>query len=131
MTTPSDAEVVTSFSGLLDRARNAGTHAAAAVVQGKLDELTAGGACEETREALHRLIREIFGFENLPTPDAPLNTVAHVQRETLAALALHVSHGTWTQLTTEQKECFSNAMDAEWDWDPDSTRVDRWWRDKA
>lgn len=118
-----------SISGLLDRNRNAGTYAAAAVIQGKLDELTAAGASDGTRDVLHNLVREIFGFENLTTPDAPLRTVATVQRETLSTLALHISRHTWTQLTAEEKECLADAMDAEWDWDADSMRTPRWWRD--
>lgn len=62
-------------------------------------------------------------------PSAPIKTVATVQRETLSALPPYVGRHTWTQLTTEQKECFADAIDAEWDFDPDSTKTDRWWRD--
>ncbi|MHA7191069.1 hypothetical protein ACX80N_12345 [Arthrobacter sp. MDT2-16] len=70
-----------------------------------------------------------FEVDHLPLPDAPLRTVTTVQRETLASLSLYISHHTWAQLTTEEKECLADAIDAEPGEDPDLPKVERWWRD--
>lgn len=38
---------------------------------------------------------------------------------------------TWTQLTTEQKDCLTDAIDQDRQGEPELAPVDRWWRDSA
>lgn len=58
-------------------------------------------------DAVNDVMRSIYGF----TPETPLKTKAALQQDTLAALSLYISRHTWTQLTTEQKECLADAID--------------------
>jgi hypothetical protein len=52
-------------------------------------------------------------------------------QDLVANLNLYASRHTWSQLTTEQKELFADAVDADRarSGDDDGYRVERWWRD--
>lgn len=99
----------------------------ARIAQEKLDELKESGASQEAIDAVDEVMRSIYGFA--PEPGA-LKTKAALQQETLAALSLHISRHTWTLLTTEQKECLADAIDADrQEIYEEVGSLDRWWRD--
>ncbi|RJT75629.1 hypothetical protein D6T63_17565 [Arthrobacter cheniae] len=112
---PTERDMVGPVSSLLTRARNSGIYASAAVVQGKLDELTAAGASEETRTALYELVSEVFATDSLPMPNAPLRTVTTVQR------------GRWPPCRSISAA--TRGLSSRRSRRSALPRVERWWRD--
>lgn len=124
-TVPSDREIAGAFAPLIHRTQTASKLEHARIAQEKLDELKESGAGQEAIDAVNDVMRSIYGF----APETPLKTKAALQQDTLAALSLYISRHTWTQLTTEQKECLADAIDKDRQGEPDLAPVDRWWRD--
>lgn len=126
-TVPSDQEIARAFAPLIHRTQVASKLEHARLAQEKLDDLKESGASQEAIDAVNEVMRSIYGF----TPEGGrLKTRADLQQETLAALALYISRHTWTQLTTEQKECLADAIDKDrQDMHDEVGAVDRWWRD--
>lgn len=124
-THPTDREIAGAIAPLLHRTRVAAQLEHARIAQEKLDELKESGASQEAIDAVDDVMRTIYGF----APETPLKTKAAVQQDTLAALSLYISRHTWTQLTTEQKECLADAIDLDRQGEPNLAPVDRWWRD--
>lgn len=95
------------------------------IAQEKIEQLKEAGASQDAIDAVDEVMRTIYGF----APDTPARTTLDLQRETLAALPLYIGRHTWTQLTTDQKECLADAIDKDRQGEPDLAPVDRWWRD--
>ena len=58
-----------------------------------------------------------------------LEAQARLQQETLASLWLYIGRFEVSQLTTEQKDCLADAVDASFREDGELDRLERWWRD--
>lgn len=124
---PTHDNIVTAVLPLLESTKTAMKFEHGLIAQEKLQQLQEAGASQEAIDAVDEVMRSIYGF----APETPAKTTADLQRETLASLALYISRHTWTQLTTEQKECLADAIDAEGHaQEPEFIGpVDRWWRD--
>lgn len=123
---PTGQEIAGAVAPLLHRTRIAAALEHVRIAQEKLDQLKESGASQEAIDAVDEVMRSIYGF----TDEEPLKSRSTLQQETLAALALYISRHTWTQLTTEQKECLADAIDADRQEIHDEVgTVDRWWRD--
>lgn len=58
-----------------------------------------------------------------------LQARTQLMQETLASLSLYIGRHTWTQLTTAEKECLADAIDAEFRDGSGIGKTDRWWRE--
>lgn len=102
----------------------------ASLTQSALDELQRAGASQEVLNVVGALKHDLLVTAGVDDPDDHVRTRGDIQRETLASLSLYIGHHTWTQLTTEQKECLADAVDTEFRQNDDGIDpVDRWWRD--